>query len=169
MKSILKILLPFAIVFIATSSYAQQKVAFINADVVITAMPERDEAMKQLEAYQKESQETYETMVKEFENKNKAYEEKAATLTESMKSQREKELQELYQRIQEYPSVVQRGEQELGQKFFGPIQEKVINAIQKVAKDNGFAYVVNSGALVYTDDTQMTDLAPLVKKELGLQ
>lgn len=165
----LKIFLPLVVILFASNGFAQQKVAYINADIVIAAMPEREEAMKQLEAFQKESQETYETMLKEFENKNKSYEEKAATLTETMKAQREKELQELYQRIQEYPTLIQRSEQELGQKLIGPIQEKVMNAIQKVAKSNGFAYVVNSMALLYTDEAQMTDLVPLVKKELGLQ
>jgi Skp family chaperone for outer membrane proteins len=50
-----------------------------------------------------------------------------------------------------------------------PIQEKVMAAIDKVAKANGFSYVVNTMALMYADETLMTDLVPLVKKELGLQ
>lgn len=169
MKSILKILLPLVVVFIASNGFAQQKVAYINADLVISAMPEREEAMKQLDAYQKESEETYTAMYKEFETKRAVYEEKKDTYTNAIREQKEKELSDLMQRLQEYPTIIQRGEQELGQKLIGPIQEKVMNAIQKVAKANGFAYVVNSMALMYTDGAQITDLVPLVKKELGLQ
>ena len=169
MKRILKFLLPLALVLIASSSFAQQKVASINADLVISAMPESAEAMKQLEAYQKESEETYTTMYNEFETKRVAYEEKKDSYTNVIREQKEKELSDLMQRLQEYPNIIQRGEQELRQKLVTPIQEKVINAIQKVAKANGFAYVVNSMALIYTDEAQLTDLVPLVKKELGLQ
>lgn len=168
MKRILKILLPLAIIFIASNGFAQQKVAYINGDDVIAAMPEHAEALKQIEAYQKEAQETYEVMYKEFENKRKLHDEKVSGYTPSIKEQKEKELGELMQRLQEYPNVIQRGEQELGQKLFTPIQEKIMSAIQKVAKANGFAYVVNSAALMYTDAAMITDLAPLVKKDLGL-
>ena len=169
MKSILKILLPLVMVFIASNSVAQQKIAYINADLVISAMPEREEAMKQLEAYQKESEETYNAMYSEFETKRTTYEEKKATYTNAIREQKEKELSDLMQRLQEYPTIIQRGEQELGQKLISPIQEKVMAAIQKVAKANGFAYVVNSMVLMYTDEGQVTDLVPLVKRELGLQ
>ncbi|MDR0660521.1 MAG: OmpH family outer membrane protein [Prevotellaceae bacterium] len=168
MKSILKILLPLVIVFIASSSFAQQKIGYINADLVISAMPEREEAMKQLEAYQKEHEETYEAIYKEFESMRATYEEKKDTYTAAIREQKEKDLSTLGQKLQEYPTIVRRGEQELGEKLIGPIREKVMNAIDKVAKANGFAYVVNSAALMYTDDAQMTDLVPLVKKELGL-
>ncbi len=169
MKSILKVLLSFAMILVASSSFAQQKVGHINADAVIAAMPEYEAARKQIEAYQKEHQEAYETIYKEFENKRNSYEEKKDTYTASIKEQKEKELSELMQRLQEYPTIVQRGEQELGQKLVTPIQEKVMAAIDKVAKANGFAYIVSSMALLYADDALMTDLVPLVKKELGLQ
>ena len=169
MKSILKILLSLAVVFIASNSFAQQKVGHINADAVIAAMSDYEEARKQIEAYQKEHQEAYETIYKEFENKRTTYEEKKDSYTTSIREQKEKELSELMQRLQEYPTIVQRGEQELGQKLMTPIQEKVMAAIDKVAKANGFSYVVSTMALMYADDALMTDLVPLVKKELGLQ
>ena len=169
MKSLLKILLPLAMAFIATSGFAQQKVGHINADAVIAAMPEREEAMKQLDAYQKEHEETYQAIQKEFQDKNAVYEERRDTYTPAIREQRENELTSLYQKLEEYPSVVQRGGQELWQKLMTPIQEKVMGAIEKVAKANSFAYVVNSMALMYSDDVQMVDLVPLVKKELGLQ
>lgn len=169
MKSILKILLSLAVVFIASTGFAQQKVGHINADAVIAAMPEYEDARKQIEAYQKEHQEAYETIYKEFENKRGIYEEKKDSYTTSIKEQKEKELSELMQRLQEYPTIVQRGEQELGQKLMAPLQEKVMKAIEKVAKANGFAYIVNTMALMYTDNALMTDLIPLVKSELGLQ
>ncbi len=169
MKSILKILLSLAVVFIASTGFAQQKVGHINADAVVAAMPEYADARTQLEAYQKEHQETYQSMYTEFENKRTTYEANKDSYTPSIREQKEKELTELMQRLQEYPSVIQRGEQELSQKLMTPIQEKVMGAVDKVAKANGFAYVVNSMALMYTDDALTTDLVPLVKKELGLQ
>jgi len=169
MKSLLKIVLAAVTILFVSNAFAQQKVGFINADLLISAMPEREEAMKKLEAFQKESQETYEAMTTEFNTKMQAFEEKKNDYTESILAQKQKELNELYQRLQEYPAIAQRGEQEMWQKQFSPIQEKVMNTISKVAKANGFSYIINATTLLYTDEAQITDILPLAKKELGLQ
>lgn len=46
-----------------------------------------------------------------------------------------------------------------------PIIEKLNNAVEKVAKANGFDFIVDSTALIYKAGP---DATALVKKELGL-
>jgi Skp family chaperone for outer membrane proteins len=52
-----------------------------------------------------------------------------------------------------------------------PIIEKAQEAVNKVAADNGFAYVLDASAskavVVYLDGGE--DIMPLVKAELGIQ
>ena len=46
-----------------------------------------------------------------------------------------------------------------------PIIEKLNNAVNKVAKANGFDFIIDATALIYEGGP---DATPLVKKELGL-
>ena len=54
-------------------------------------------------------------------------------------------------------------------ELFQPIIDKAKNAIDEVAKENGYTYVIDSGsgALIYFSDTS-DDLFDLVKAKLGL-
>lgn len=169
MKNSLKIFLAFVVVLFAANSSIAQKVGYINADLLITAMPERDSALKKLDTFKKESEEMYESMTAEFTKKANDLEAKRATLTGNILAQKEKELQDLYQRIQAYPQIVQQDQNDMAQKLFTPIQERAVGAIKKVAKANGFAYILNEGDLLYLDETQIVDILPMVKKELGLK
>ncbi len=168
MKRSLTLIFAVALMFVASNSFAQ-KFARIDSNQLLSLMPESDSAKKQLEAFMKESREAYETMNVEFNNKAADYEKKQPTLTESMKAQKEKELQELMKRIQDYPQIVQQGQEEMSQKLYTPIREKALNAIKKVGKDNGFACVLEAGATLYVDEAQITDALPMVKKELGIK
>ena len=47
-----------------------------------------------------------------------------------------------------------------------PVESKVSDAIQKVAKEGGYTYVFEKGVLHFYNESN--DLLPLVKKELGL-
>ena len=49
-----------------------------------------------------------------------------------------------------------------------PVQKKAQDAISKVAKANGYVVVFHTANLVYFDASQLVDIAPLVKKELGI-
>ena len=49
-----------------------------------------------------------------------------------------------------------------------PIVTKAMDAIKAVGKENGFTYIYDNGALLYTAETA-EDILPLVKKKLGLQ
>jgi hypothetical protein len=52
--------------------------------------------------------------------------------------------------------------------LLAPIQEKVRSTITKIAKANGLIYVFDVTGLLYFNETQSTDLMPLVKKEMGI-
>jgi outer membrane protein len=48
-----------------------------------------------------------------------------------------------------------------------PITKKATDAIQAVAKENGYAYVINKEQLLVSPPAD--DILPLVKKKLGLK
>ena len=106
-------------------------------------------------------------MVAEYQTKLQKYEQEAPTAGDALNDTRSKEMQDMGNRIQQFQQTAQK---ELGQKemdLYKPIMEKAQKAIQKVAKEKGFNYVLDattgSGLLV----ADGTDLLADVKKSLG--
>jgi len=91
-------------------------------------------------------------------------------LTPAIRDAKEKELQDLQQRIQEFQTTAQEDYQKMQSDLFKPILDKANDAIKKVAKVNGFTYIYDIGTpgIVYYSDTMSIDITSLVKKELGI-
>jgi outer membrane protein len=172
MKKYLGIVL-VALMFSFSGAYAQKsdlKFGHINSNELLSLMPERDSARKELQDYSMMLQQEMEAMQVEYQNKVNAYLEKQESYSDLVRRSKESEIQELQRRVQEFQQTAQEDLQRKEQELFQPIMEKAENAIQKVSKANGFTYVfdLSAGSVVYFSD-QSIDVLPLVKKELGIQ
>ena len=147
-----------------------QKFARINMQDVVTAMPEFAEAEKNLEAFGKDLQEQMEQIQVEFNNKLADFQKNQATMAASIKQMKQQELEQLQQRFAEFQQIAQQDFQKKQQELLEPLQEKAQNAINKVAKANGYIAVIDTSvpSFAYVDEAQVVDIAPLVKKELGI-
>ena len=106
-------------------------------------------------------------MVTELQNKMKQYEAEAATKTDEENQKRAQEVQTMEQSIRQFQAGAQQELAKKNKELLKPIFEKAKAAIQKVAKAQGFQYVLDStqGAGVLVADGK--DLLADVKKELG--
>ncbi|GHT16245.1 membrane protein [Bacteroidia bacterium] len=146
------------------------KFGHINGQEVLFLMSERDSAQAKMMAYAKDLEEQVETMQVEYNNKLNSYQKQAKTWSDAIREQKEKELQEIGQRIQEFQATAQRELQEKQTEFLQPVIEKANAAIRKVGKDGGFTYIfdTSSGTVPYADPEQSTDIMPQVRKELNI-
>ena len=168
-KGILFLLAVVLCSFVFRGNAQNLKFGHINSSDLIMIMPERDSANKQLEAYGKEMEAIYEEMLVEHNRKLDDYQKNIDKWQDAVKSAREKEIVDIQRRLQEQQQAFQQGVQEMQQKLFAPIYEKVRNAIEKTAKANALIYVFETGNLLYFNESQSMDLMPLVKKELNLK
>ena len=80
-------------------------------------------------------------------------------------------LKEEENKILQYEQEMQSQLAAKREELLAPILEEVRNAIQAVAKDNGYSYIFDGspgiGVLLYADET--TNVTGLVKAKLGLQ
>jgi outer membrane protein len=160
MKKIVKLFLVVAFAGISVSALAQApKFAHINFQELVMLMPESDSATVKMEVFAKELQDKYALYVA-----------KNASWTAGVLEAKQKELNELNQRLEEFKQTAQSDYQRKQQELMLPILEKARNTISTVAKREHFVYVfdVSTGALSYFDEQQSTDLLPLVKKELNI-
>ena len=80
---------------------------------------------------------------------------------------REKELLDLGNRIQEFQASAQEDLEDKQYELAKPFQDAIQEAINKVAKANGYSYIFDTKTLLYYGTSD--DITPLVKKELGIK
>lgn len=164
-----KIVLFVAAALLTLSASAQSlKFAHVNYTELVQLMPEADEARAQMAAQSKEFDETYASMVEEFQTKYQQYQQKSSTWTAAIRESKEKELGDIQNRIQEFQQTAQQELQMSQNSLMGPIQQKAIETVEKLAKEGGYIYVFERGSLLYINEAQSTDLTPAARKALGI-
>ena len=165
-----KTLLFTAILFVGVTSFsvAQSKVAHINTEDLIAAMPEAKTAQAELDKLNKTYEAEIKSMVTEYQTKRQQYEAEAKTQTDEENEKRAVELQTIEQSIRQYQGEASQDLQKKQADLMKPIYDKAKGAIEKVAKALGFEYVLNAvdGSLVLVANGK--DILPEVKKELGI-
>ena len=167
MKKVLKLTLAVAMVLSSTTLFAQ-KLGRINSQEVILAMPETKEMQTSLQAVQKDWEENLEAINVEFNNKLQEFQKNLNTRSDAVRQIKEKELNDLRTRCNELQQMAQQDLGKKEQELMTPIVEKAQKAIQTVSKAGGYTAIFESGSLIYFDEATMTDITPLVKKELGI-
>ena len=167
MKIILKPALAILFVFFSVTITAQSKVAHIDSQKLISEMPEMISAQKELERIQKTYSNEIESSIKELQTKLQTYTADAENQTEVTNAARQKELAGMEQNINQFRETASQDIQKKQAELLQPIIEKAQNAIQKIAQDQGFHYVLDAtpgGGLIMAEGK---DLMADVKKELG--
>lgn len=169
MKNLFKVALAVALVMSSSSLFAQ-KFGRINMQELIAAMPETKTAQTNIEAYAKDLSDNLETMQVELNTKYTEYSKNETTMSETVKQTKQKDMQDLSTRMQEFEQNARQDIQKKQNELLEPIIKKAKDAVDKVAKAGAYVGVFDTSiaSLAYFDETAMTDLAPAVKKELGV-
>lgn len=161
----------FAIAAMAllTLTASAQKLARVNFTELYQLMPEADAAREQINAMQNEAQETYASMVEEFQTKYSQYQQKSASWTAAIKEAKEKELTDIQNRIQEFQQTISQELQQQQAQLMSPIMEKAQKAVQDLAKAQGVIAVFDSSSALYFDENAVVDLTPAARKALNIK
>jgi outer membrane protein len=149
------------------SASAQNKIGYINTDELVGAMPETDKAAKDLQEYQGLLQEQNNALLKELGEQDSLFVKDSARLSEAQKTFRRNSLIELYQKVQGFSQKAQQDLEQRQQSLMGPIRDKALKAIKEVAKENGYAYILDYSAVIVGPPGD--DVLGLVKKKLGIK
>ncbi|MEY4273102.1 MAG: hypothetical protein RL638_50 [Bacteroidota bacterium] len=154
---------------------AQVKIGFINADYILSQMPEAKQVEEDLKNTQKQYETLYQGKVKDFQDKLAVYEKLSADpkTADIIKQDKEKELQNLQTSIQEFQQNSQSSLQKKQAQLLQPLLKKVEENMHAVAAENAYTYVFNYDAgmgtapilLHYPTDANMSDL---VLKKMGI-
>ncbi len=140
------------------SANAQQKIGFVNSTKIFQEIPEAKDAQKRLDAIAKPVQDEIEKKEKELQAKVEDYKKKESIMNEEAKKKFQQEYLELEQKYRKYqadklgPDGDLQKEQD---KILNPVKEKILKAIERVAKEEKYAFVFdqteNIKVLLYGD------------------
>ena len=133
-------------------------------------MPEAATAQLALQQEVENLQEQAQMMGSEYEAQLKDFQVNQDSMSEAIRNDKLKSLQDLEERITLFQQSAQQSIQLKEAELFEPILTKIQNAIDEVSKNNGYSYVFdiggNAGGLVYKNDTH--DITNMVKAQLNL-
>jgi outer membrane protein len=159
------------VVAMSTAVFGQKtaKIGHINSNDLLSAMPERATIQKELEDHANQLRATLEAMRKEYETKVAEFQTKQDVMTEVIKKSKIKEITDLEGRITEFQQTAEADLQKKEQDLLQPIIDKAKEAIDAVAKEGNFTYVLDSSVGVVLYSVEGDDILPLVKKKLSIQ
>ncbi|MBI5471128.1 MAG: OmpH family outer membrane protein [Ignavibacteriae bacterium] len=123
---------------------AQQKIAYVNSTKIFQEVPEAQDAQKRLEALAKPVQDEIEKQEKAIQDKVDEYKKKESLLNDAAKKTAQQEIYDLDQKLREYKlqKLGQDGELAKQQdRILNPIKEKILKAIEVVAKAEKYTFV----------------------------
>jgi outer membrane protein len=149
------------------------RIGYTNVDYVLSQMNESKQIEADLKAYSTQLETQLQGKFKEYESKAEAYRKGAATMTDVIKADKEKELMNLQNSIQEFQKNADASLQKKQQSLLEPALDKLQKAIDAVASENGYTYIFNSDAgygstPILLHGPQQDNVSELVLKKLGV-
>ena len=147
-----KVLLFFVFITGFTSVSLAQRFAYIDMKYILGNIPDYNEAQKKLDAqsaqWQKEIQDKYDNIDK----MNKDYQSQQVLMTDDMKKQKQQEIQDKEKEAKELQKQYfgYQGQLfKLREQLVKPIQDKVYDAVQKLAASKSYDFIFDKSVSVY--------------------
>ncbi len=170
MKKLLFVISFILIAGVSTlSAQSNAKLGYINSSELMQMMPGMDTVETALTAHRASLEQTMQTMVQEYQNKGAEFQNSYNTMSQIIRQTKEKELQDMQTRIQQFQQTADQDLQRKQGELFNPLITRAQKAIADVSKENGFTYVfdVSTGSLVYYESGE--NIMDLVKTKLGIK
>jgi outer membrane protein len=152
-----------------SESFSQKlKYGYINADKVLSEMPEIELANKELEGYVAQINEYITAKNEEYKKKLADYQKTEASLSELIKQNKQEELTKIANDIKVFQQNAQNDINKKKQDLYQSAIVKLKAAINTIAKDNGFRFIIDNstGQLLYCEEAD--NVENLVRKQLGI-
>lgn len=170
MNSTIKMLFLFITFFAATNIVDAQKIGYVNSQALLAELNEVKQARSSLETFQKQLQSKGQKMLETFQAEYKRIAAKVENGELSPKQQEEEgqKLKDKETEIAKYEADMQKQIVQKEQTLLKPILDRVNQAIEDVAKADGYQFILDAsqGSIIYADDS--ADITPKVKSKLGI-
>ena len=132
--------------FCAPMTMFAQKFGHLDSQALVQSLPEAIKAQGELEAQGKIYDNALKEMQDELQKKAEDYDKQKSTMNATKQAETDKQLQDMYAKIQQTAQDNQQAFNKMQQEKLGPVLQKVRNAIEAVAKAGGYVYIMEKAA-----------------------
>ena len=149
------------------------KFGHINAQEIITVMPEFTKAQNDIQTLEKQLTAELQRTQEEFNKKYQEFQQAIAkdSLPPNIAERRQKELQDMMQRQEQFQQDAQQQMAKAQNDAMAPIYQKLDNAIKTVGAAEGVIYIFDLArtSIPYVNESQSINLTSKVKANLGIK
>ena len=149
------------------------KFGHINAQEIVSAMPEFAKAQSDIEALDTQLTSELQRTQDEFNKNYQEFQQAIAkdSLPANIAERRQKELQDMMQRQEQFQQEAQQQMQKAQADAMAPIYKKLDDAIKAVGAAEGVIYIFDLARtpVAYVNESQSINLTPKVKTQLGIK
>jgi outer membrane protein len=170
-----KLVLLAVLGMLSIASHAQTasatKIGYADVDYIFGQMPESKQIDSELKSLQTQLKNQIDTKYQDFQKKLQDYNANLNNMIDAVKANTERELQQMQQNIEKLQQDAQVTVQNKQTALMEPVFKKVGKAIEDVAKENGFTFILSQqigglDVILYGDEKM--DVSDLVLKKLGV-
>lgn len=149
---------------VMTQSFAQ-KFGHANFEEIVSMLPERAAAEKEVQTLQQTLEGRLNSMVEAYQAKVTEFQ--TDTMSNAVRQSLQQEIQDLERRIQEFQQTAYTEIEVKQNELMTTMFEKVRAAATEVGKNNAYTYIFDSsnGSLLYAGGE---DITPMIKTQLGI-
>lgn len=138
---------------------------------ILKAMPEFTQSQNELTKAQKTHEDEYKRITSEYQKTLEEFVAAKDSLPANISERRQKELQDMGQKVQEYGNFAQQDLEQLENKLMEPLTAKLNNAVKSVGDSEGMIYIFDLSRIpvAYVNDKQSTDITNAIKAKLGIK
>ena len=172
MKVLIKTTLLLAFSAIFSLQVSAQKFAYVDSEYILSQLPAYKSAQAELNEISKQWQEEIDAQFAEVDKMYKQYQAEKVIMTKDVQTKRENEIIEKERAAKKFQNDKFGYEGELFKKraeLVKPLQDKVYEAINKIAKSNGLDFIFDkSGDMLMLVANSKYDRSGEVLEELGV-
>jgi outer membrane protein len=145
----------------ASKSKDGLKVGVVDADHAITSTTAGKQAREELERKGREAEASLQPMIERFQGMAKEFEAKKFVLSEDALRQKQLDLAELRNQIQNRQKEIQGQLEVDSERIIGPLRRKLVEVIDELGRDEGFSMIFlrHAPGLAYAREAlDITDL-----------
>jgi len=149
-----------------------QKIGFADPAYIFSQMPQYKQIENEMKTHGDQLQAQARAKYTEYETKLKNYQAGAATMLNEVRADKERELTQLQENIQKFQQDAEASMRKKEGDLMGPVNAKIGAAIEEVAKEHGYTFILNPqiqgsvDIILYGDEK--FDISTLVLKKLGV-
>ena len=167
MKKIIFLLAIGITIGFGVNAQSAKKTGYINSQELIETMPEAIKADSVIKKYSGDLSDQLKTMGTEAQTKYADYQKNVKTWSDAVREVKEKELNDLQNRIQEFQQTAEDKVGKKRQELLKPVLDKAQKAIKDVGAEGSFDYIFDGANILYAKDSE--NIMPMVKAKLGIK